>query len=51
MNASSGLVFVEGNSTLSFANNVNNIKDSVIRLGSNKDNILSLNGYIEKLIT
>ena len=49
MNASSGLVFVEGNSTLSFTNNVNNIKDSIIRLGSNKDNTLSLNGYIEKL--
>ena len=49
MNSSSGLVYVKGYSTLCFTNNINNITNSIIKVGANKDNTLSLNGYIERL--
>ena len=49
MNSSSGIVYVKGYSTLSFTNNINNITNSIIKVGANKDNTLSLNGYIESL--
>ena len=49
MNATSVMLYLKGFGGLVFTNSLINIKDSIIRLGTNKDNTLSLNGYIERL--